>query len=474
MNDVKKYPSTEKSTVHSDDHCTTNHVVSESEDSFEVFTKGANVVDFRTLSWPRAAIIFLKILFATGILAIPTSMNTLGAVGGALSVVGWGALNTYAAIVPGHFRNRHAQCHSIADMANVVGGPWLKELTGFLFIVQYVLCAGSSILGVSVALNALSDHAACSVWWTLLASVVVGAAASIRKFEKLAWLTWIGFISIFTAVLIVVIGVTTRDRPAAAPQTGPYDLGYHAMAYPTFSAGITASSTIFISSAGSSAFLPVMSEMIRPRDYNKAIYACMALLQAAYLSFSLVVYRWCGQWVATPSLGSAGGTIEKVSYAIGLVGLLVSGCLYLHISAKYVFVRILRKSRHLQTNTLVHWGTWLGCTVGLASIAFILAEAIPFFNYLIALTGTVCAAPLVISLPAWLWLYDYWYWYQGNAWKKFVWCFNWLLILIGLFVFGGGTYGTVQEIVDAYASGQIGKHVPSKLLLTMYLEVSLY
>jgi hypothetical protein len=88
---------------------------------------------------------------------------TVWALGGALSVIGWGALNTYLGIVQGDFRNSHPGCHSIADMATVLGGPILKELVGGLFLVAYVLCAGSGILGGSIGLNALSTHAACTV-----------------------------------------------------------------------------------------------------------------------------------------------------------------------------------------------------------------------------------------------------------------------------------------------------------------------
>lgn len=103
--------------------------------------------------------------------------------------------------------------------------------------------------------------------------------------------------------MIISIGVTLRDRPAAAPQTGPYDLGYHNFASPTFVAGMTASCTIFVSTAGTSAFLPVIAEMKNPKDYNKAVYVAMGLVNASYIAFSLVVYHWCGQWVASPSLG---------------------------------------------------------------------------------------------------------------------------------------------------------------------------
>lgn len=230
-------------------------------------------------------------------------MYSLGAVGGALSVIGWSALNTYTAMVQGDFRNSHPGCHSIADMANVVGGPIVKEVCGALFIIAYVLCTGSGILGVSIGLNSLSHHAACTVWWSFIATIVVALTASVRKFHQIGWLTWAGFASIFTAVLIVVIAVTTRDRPAAAPQTGDYELGYYVIAYPSFAAGMVASCTIFVSSAGTSAFLPVISEMKNPQDYRKALFVCMAIVTAAYLTFSLVVYRWCGQWVASPSLG---------------------------------------------------------------------------------------------------------------------------------------------------------------------------
>lgn len=64
----------------------------------EVFRKNGEV-DFRTVSWPRASVIFLKVIFATGVLSIPTSMVSLGAIGGAFNVIGFGMLNTYSGVV---------------------------------------------------------------------------------------------------------------------------------------------------------------------------------------------------------------------------------------------------------------------------------------------------------------------------------------------------------------------------------------
>lgn len=131
-------------------------------------------------------------------------MYVLGAFPGAINVLGWQFLNTYCAIIQGNFRNSHAGCHSIADMAQVVGGKWLREVVGVLFLVTFAIVGASGIFGASVGLNALSNHAICTNYFMLVSTVAVFVLASVRKFEKIAWLTWVGFSSVFIAVFIVV------------------------------------------------------------------------------------------------------------------------------------------------------------------------------------------------------------------------------------------------------------------------------
>jgi hypothetical protein len=63
---------------------------------------------------------------------------------------------------------------------------------------------GASILGVATGLNALSSHAACTVWWSFITYILVAMGASLPKFHSLGWITWIGSASIFSAVLILV------------------------------------------------------------------------------------------------------------------------------------------------------------------------------------------------------------------------------------------------------------------------------
>lgn len=63
-------------------------------ESQEVFKASADGVDFRTITWQRLIIILLKVQVATGVLSIPGAFVSLGAVPGAICVVGWQAINT--------------------------------------------------------------------------------------------------------------------------------------------------------------------------------------------------------------------------------------------------------------------------------------------------------------------------------------------------------------------------------------------
>ncbi|KAF7545310.1 hypothetical protein G7Z17_g9278 [Cylindrodendrum hubeiense] len=426
-------------------------------ETHEVFKDSADGVNFRTVSWQSATIIFLKIQFAMSILSVPGSLATLGAVGGALSIVGWEVLNTYTAIVLGDFRNRHPECHTLADMCGLLWGRVGKELVGLQILIAQVLITAAGIVSCSTAFNALSEHGACTVVFSFVSAVLITGFSSVRTFSNLGWLTWFGFTTFFVSVFIFVVAVTQQDRPAGAPPTGDFDLGWVAIASPGFAAGITASANIFISGSGSSMYLPVISEMRRPQDYRKAALLAGALVGAMYLTFSLVIYRWCGVWLTTPAFGSAGTLFKKISYGIALPGLVIGVGIYQHVAAKYMFVRILRDSRHLQENTVTHWATWMGSNLILGILGFIIAEAVPILNYLLGLAGSLCFAPFSLIFPAMLWMYDFKSYRTGSGREKIIYGLHILIVLIGLFMVIGGTYGVGLSIKEAYASGMITK-----------------
>ena len=314
-----------------------------------------------------------------------------------------------------------------------------RELVAIQILVAQVLITAAGIVSCSTAFNALSEHGACTVVFTFVSAALITGFSSVRTFSRLGWLTWIGFTTFFIAVFIFVVAVTQQGRPAAAPPTGDFDLGWVAIAHPNFVAGIVASTNLFIFSSGSSMYLPVVSEMRKPHDYRKAAILAGFLVGAMYLSFSLVIYRWCGIWLATPAFGSAGPLFKKISYGIALPGLVIGVGIYQHVAAKLIFVRVLRDSRHLQAGTFVHWSTWLGANLVLGILGFIIAEAVPILNYLLGLAGALCFAPFSLIFPAMLWMHDFKAYRSGSMSRKATYAGHVFIVLIGLFMVVGGT-----------------------------------
>jgi hypothetical protein len=86
-----------------------------------------------------------------------------------------------------------------------------------------------------------------------------------------------------------------------------------------------------------------------------------------------------------------------------------------------------------------------------------MAEAIPVFNYLLALNASVCFAPLAIMLPGGFWLYDHISYRHGTTLQKLAYWSHWLLPIIGSFLFVGGTYATIKSIIISNQIGGLGK-----------------
>lgn len=191
------------------------------------------------------------------------------------------------------------------------------------------------------------------------------------------------------------------------------------------------------------------------RMYNRAMYISQASTSIVYIVIGSVVYHFCGQYVSSPALGSAGPLLKRISYGLAIPGLVATVTIYLHVVAKMVFVLLLRGSKHLTSNSAVHWGIWLSCTTGCGLIGFILAQSIPVFPQYMGLNGSFFL-PWTSLIPcACMWLHDNW---RGKPRERTLGlklhaAFAVFVLLCGLFLCGAGTYGAINDIV-ASSKGQ--------------------
>ncbi|KAL6850718.1 hypothetical protein ACO1O0_007843 [Amphichorda felina] len=355
------------------------------DENGEVFQQA----EYRALGWIRTTVILMKLCFATGVLAIPSAFSIVGYGPGIVLLAAWGALTTYYAYIMYAFRMRNPGVHNIADAADVLGGPIARDVAGALFLLTWILATGSGFIGLAQGFQVLSSRHVCMVVWTFVAAACTALLASIQTLGKLAILTWIGFASIFTAVFIVVVGVTQVDRPAAAPQEGPVGMEVLAVGHPGFVPGLVAAINLFAGFGSTPTFMPVIAEMRSPKLFTKSLYTSQAFLAACYISFGVVVY--------------------------------------------------------------------VGATIGISAVAFIIAGAVPFFSYLIGLIGSLCCAPTCLVIPAFMGLSLEWKSRKESKVKMATCCLHIFTVVLGLFITVSGTYTTIQSIVDAYNSGAVGK-----------------
>lgn len=69
-----------------------------------------------------------------------------------------------------------------------------------------------------------------------------------------------------------------------------------------------------------------------PHKFTKPVLSTYAFLTSFYVVVGSVVYFFCGQYVASPALGSAGLFLKKVCYGLALPGLCASLTIFNHVS----------------------------------------------------------------------------------------------------------------------------------------------
>lgn len=131
--------------------------------------------------------------------------------------------------------------------------------------------------------------------------------------------------------MIVTIAVGVQDRPADAPQEGHWESDYKITNNPSFTDAITAISTLVFAYAGTPAFFSIAAEMRDPRFYTRSLIICQSVVTGTYIAIGCVVYYFCGSYVASPALGSAGKNMKKICYGLALPGLLVTTMLVIHV-----------------------------------------------------------------------------------------------------------------------------------------------
>ena len=310
----------------------------------------------------------------------------------------------------------------------------------------------------------MTNHSMCTIGFSAIVAVISWICSLPRTFDTLSKAATASAFFTFISVLLATIFAGIEDHPKGYPEFGePIVLAIPA-AGTSFVMGMSAFMNISYTFIGQITLPSFIAEMREPRDFPKALWAVTI---AEILVFSLVgsiVYAYSGtNYITAPAFGSIGNELyPKVSFSFMIPTIIFLGVLYASVSARFIFFRIFGKTKHMGSHTVVGWASWAGILAVLWVLAFIVAEVIPFFSDLLSLMSSLFDA--FFGFIYWGVAYvrmrqdDYGPDYFKNrgirGWAGLL--FNVVLCCIGLLFLTGGTYATVQSIIDGYKTAGFG------------------
>ncbi|RSL89131.1 hypothetical protein CEP52_015003 [Fusarium oligoseptatum] len=373
---------------------------------------------FHRLGWKRLTVVLIVEAIALGCLSLPSAFATLGMVAGTILTVGIGLIAIYTSYVVGQVKLAFPEVSHYADAGRLMMGKFGYELVGVMFSLQLIFLVGSHCLTGTIAFLNLSDNGACSLVFGVVSAIILLIVAVPPSFAEVAILGYIDFVSIALAVGITII--------ATGIKAGDSDGGLSSVAWSawpkddlSFTDAFIAITNIVFAYSFAVCQFSFMDEMHTPRDFVKSIWALGLIEIAIYTLTGALVYAFVGPEVKSPALLSA--------------VIFISGSINTTVVARYIHGRVYKDSVIRFINTKMGWITWLVLITIITIVAWVIAEAIPFFNDLF------------------VHLFGPWY-SKANLPLSIA---NGIIFLIGMIVLVGGTYASIDDIIIKFRNGDV-------------------
>jgi hypothetical protein len=319
---------------------------------------------------------------------------------------------------------------------------------------------GFHVLTGAKILNTLSDHSLCTVIFSVIITIMGTIMSLPRTLNHVSLMSIFSAACMALAILLFLVFAGIEDHPlygynGVYPKAGPV----HTYAFPpsgtTFVAAMNAVLNITFLWVPQILFPTFISEMQRPQDFPKSLAVLTAMSSVLFIVPPAIGFRYLGQYATAPAFGSLGPVVyKKASFAFVIVPTLVIGVIYANVSAKFVFGRIMGRSRHAHSNTVLGWGVWIGVMAAIWIIGFLFAEVIPSMGDFLSLLGAAFDSFFGFIYFA----VAYWQLFRGKLFRgvgrSVMTVVHVVVMACGLFLLGPGLYAAVEAIKGDY-SGKV-------------------
>ncbi|RDI82359.1 hypothetical protein Vi05172_g7660 [Venturia inaequalis] len=414
---------------------------------------GKDLVDYQTMNWFHGGMLMIAECISLGILGLPNAMAQLGLFPGIFLIIVLGIIAGYTGAVIGEFKIKFPQVHSMADAGRMIGGKPLEILFGLGQNVVLLFIAAAHINTFTIMMNVLTEHSTCSVVFSVIALVVCALCTFPRTLKAMSFLSCASCLSILVAVSIVMAAVGSDKTHQAAPKVLPKT---------SFKEGMNAALNIVLAYAGHVTYFGFFSELKNPRDYRKSLILLQTTAVTLYVLVAVVIYCYVGQDVKSPALSSAGPLIRKIAYGVAIPTIVIAGVLNAHVASTAVYRWAWKKRGHpmvYKERSTRAWVSWIAIVITVWTLAWLIAEAIPTFKYLLGLVSALFSGWYSFGITSVL----YWFtnkehlWSDKNGNRSLT---RQCLTLLNIIIFGIGAIICVAGLTAtgmAFADGTSGK-----------------
>ncbi|KAK0619408.1 transmembrane amino acid transporter protein-domain-containing protein [Immersiella caudata] len=456
-------------------HSDTIDISSGDESTDAILTKqreleDGNAIQYRTCSWQKTAALLFSEYICLATMSFPWSYSILGLVPGLILTFFVAGIVLYTSLVLWEFCLRHPEVRDVCDIGQMLfwNKKWAWYATAAMFLLNNTFIQALHVLVGVKYLDTVTSAGSVScrpVVYGVIVMLVCWLSSLPRTFNMLSKLGTASALFTFISVVLAAAFAGAQRKPAGFD---PLALGEPIVtAFPvagtTFVAALNAFLNISYTFIGQITLPSFIAEMEDPRDFPKALWACTI---AEIIVFSIVggvVYAYTGnQYMTAPAFGSLTEVYKKVAFSFMIPTIIFLGVLYASVSARFVFFRIFHNSRHKSEHTVIGWASWAGILLATWILAFVIAEVIPFFSYLLSLMSSLFDS-----------FFGFIFWgvayfrmrnadgklslLQGQSVSGYILAaFNVFIILIGVFFLTLGTYASVEGIIEAFEAGNVG------------------
>ncbi|KAF8851527.1 putative amino acid transporter [Acephala macrosclerotiorum] len=421
----------------------------------------AHEIKLRTMSWQKAAWLLAGDQVCLAIMAQTWSLSVLGWVPGLITMVLSGLLFWITSMTMHKFIMKHPQIKDICDFGYYAFGKSriAYGFTGFMLLANNILLIGFHVLTGAKVLNTLSDHSLCTVVFSVIATLMGIVMSLPRTLKHVSFMSMFSAAAMGIAILLFLIFAGIEDAPLYGYNGDyPTDGLVKTYAFPlpgtTWVGCMNAVLNITFLWVPQILFPTFISEMERPQDFPKSLAVLTAISAFLFIVPPSIGFRYLGQYSTAPAFGSLGVvSYKKGSFAFVIVPTLVIGVIYANVSAKFIYSRIMGKSHHAHSNTVIGWGVWAGVMASIWAIAFIFSEVVPSMGDFLSLLGAAFDSFFGFIFFAVAYYDMYHKNLFGGLARSIKTVIHAFVMLVGLFLLGPGLYAAVEAIIADYSGG---------------------